>query len=693
MDVRRKKHLFLFYFSIFSIFLFCIRITPANAETDFITKRGVDLATGYKAKWISQSQSGSTDQFFRAIPGGVIEFEAVFENVGEKVWYNADAKQITFAIYKDPKVTSAPKALGYDNSQDTLNFGKSYFRHPEWVTEYRVGTLVEPIVKPGERGTIKMKFKIPDDATAGSYREDISMAAGPYWIENTANGDPFGIAHIWIGITVLNNTPEAVTKIGKLYWVNYGLQDQNGKRLDIKTDYGMVGGVSDVSFNKQYLLIEGLRKPAGFDVVSDGMYVYDVDTGETRKIRELSGVGKTIVDGKFARTTDTLAVVTTTDELLLIDYPTKQVKKSISLAKYNDNVGGKVVWNSNDTRLAVNHTQWLPDNSHRETWLLVTPDSNAIEELSYTTPLATVFAEVSVPTIDDSGAIGQYPVPDHRFRSLEDFLGKDYSQTSLRLPFANGKIYKCTQGYDWTIYNHPPVNGVLQASHHGYQIDFAMPAGDSVVAAAGGVIEKTGSNPLSYGNYVVVRHTVENKTFKTYYFHLSSVSDSLKQEMTPVRIGQEIAKSGNTGNSTGAHLHFEMTDRDRFEKIRAIRTAGIQHVGNEALSPIAYFWTERASYEAVGSSTSTTPTPSARFSVGQTVTSLVIDPPEGLNIRSAAGLSAAPTGKRAVKGEKGVVVAGPVSVDGMNWYKIDWVNAALPTGWSADNVGGVNTLE
>ena len=60
-----------------------------------------------------------------------------------------------------------------------------------------------------------------------------------------------------------------------------------------------------------------------------------------------------------------------------------------------------------------------------------------------------------------------------------------------------------------------------------------------------------GWNNQGYGNLVIV----ENGPYKTYYAHLSEIPVQVGQT---VQAGQVIAYSGNTGNSTGPHLHYEV---------------------------------------------------------------------------------------------------------------------------------------
>lgn len=101
-----------------------------------------------------------------------------------------------------------------------------------------------------------------------------------------------------------------------------------------------------------------------------------------------------------------------------------------------------------------------------------------------------------------------------------------------------------------------PANGVKTQGIHGHNgIDIGAPIGTKVVAsAAGTVIIARGDGGWNggYGSYVVINH---GGGLQTLYSHLSSVSVSVGQE---VSAGDKIGAVGNTGKSTGAHLHFEV---------------------------------------------------------------------------------------------------------------------------------------
>jgi murein DD-endopeptidase MepM/ murein hydrolase activator NlpD len=99
-------------------------------------------------------------------------------------------------------------------------------------------------------------------------------------------------------------------------------------------------------------------------------------------------------------------------------------------------------------------------------------------------------------------------------------------------------------------YRRHPVLGYARA-HKG--IDFAVPSGTPVMAAGDGLVASAGRN-AGYGNLLVINHT---NGYATAYGHLSRFAPGIHAG-SRVRQGQLVAYSGNTGLSTGPHLHYEI---------------------------------------------------------------------------------------------------------------------------------------
>ncbi|MFJ9945666.1 M23 family metallopeptidase [Streptomyces erythrochromogenes] len=118
--------------------------------------------------------------------------------------------------------------------------------------------------------------------------------------------------------------------------------------------------------------------------------------------------------------------------------------------------------------------------------------------------------------------------------------------------------------------------GSMWARKHSGQ-DFAVPVGTPVNAAAAGVVVKAGPNGggdgPAYGNAVVIKHA-NNKYSQ--YAHLSKIQVKVGQK---VSVKQRIALSGNTGNSSGPHLHFEIRTTPNYgsalNPVAFLRTNGV----------------------------------------------------------------------------------------------------------------------
>lgn len=114
---------------------------------------------------------------------------------------------------------------------------------------------------------------------------------------------------------------------------------------------------------------------------------------------------------------------------------------------------------------------------------------------------------------------------------------------------------------DVTGYAMPVGHNVVRVnSNYGYRarfgrmhkgIDLHIRTNDTIYAAYDGKVRLTNYEPRGYGNYVILRHPND---LETVYGHLNKF---LVKPNQTVRAGQPIALGGNTGRSTGPHLHFE----------------------------------------------------------------------------------------------------------------------------------------
>lgn len=128
----------------------------------------------------------------------------------------------------------------------------------------------------------------------------------------------------------------------------------------------------------------------------------------------------------------------------------------------------------------------------------------------------------------------------------------------MRLPFDK-PIPKVTYGFGWRL--HPIEN--IRKHHNG--VDYAAAIGTNVYAVADGKVIFAGPSSIKGSNgepggggYVIkLRHRVEGKWITSSYMHLNKGSLKVRKGETVIE-GQLIAKSGNSGASTGPHLHFEI---------------------------------------------------------------------------------------------------------------------------------------
>jgi murein DD-endopeptidase MepM/ murein hydrolase activator NlpD len=123
--------------------------------------------------------------------------------------------------------------------------------------------------------------------------------------------------------------------------------------------------------------------------------------------------------------------------------------------------------------------------------------------------------------------------------------GRSIRQFLLRNPLPNGRM---TSGFG--MRRHPLLG--YSRMHTG--TDWAAPRGTPIIAAGNGVVEKAGWDSGGYGNQTLVRHA---NGYVSSYNHQSAIAPGVR-EGAKVTQGQVIGYVGTSGESTGAHLHYEL---------------------------------------------------------------------------------------------------------------------------------------
>lgn len=147
----------------------------------------------------------------------------------------------------------------------------------------------------------------------------------------------------------------------------------------------------------------------------------------------------------------------------------------------------------------------------------------------------------------------------NRLREVEDIkepaaeLYNDWNNRYAHRPGVVPDVYKI----DLRGFSMPTPSRVITSNfgrrwgrrHQG--LDIKVYIGDTIRAAFSGKVRMVKYDANGYGKYIVIRH---NNGLETIYGHLSK---QLIHENQIVRSGQAIGLGGNTGRSTGSHLHFE----------------------------------------------------------------------------------------------------------------------------------------
>lgn len=156
-----------------------------------------------------------------------------------------------------------------------------------------------------------------------------------------------------------------------------------------------------------------------------------------------------------------------------------------------------------------------------------------------------------------------HAIMDKLAAAAKDWGGKEGEQQNGKVPTKVGR---------WThpLYEGAPVTQKPNMGHRPtWSVDFGVPTGTRVKAASAGVVSSViDKGAASYGKYIVLAHA---NGIKTLYAHLSSFAVAVGKQVSS---GSTIGYSGSTGNSTGPHLHFELTPSS--DTIAELRKRGVK---------------------------------------------------------------------------------------------------------------------
>ncbi|MFD1008888.1 MULTISPECIES: murein DD-endopeptidase MepM [Oceanisphaera] len=155
----------------------------------------------------------------------------------------------------------------------------------------------------------------------------------------------------------------------------------------------------------------------------------------------------------------------------------------------------------------------------------------------------------------------------HEDGKFYDNKGQSLERGFMRIPLERSSRISST----YNLNRKHPITGRVRP-HKG--TDFAVPTGTAVLAPSDGVVVKSVYHALA-GNYLVIRH---GRQYTTRFLHLSKF---LVKEGDTVRRGQRIALSGNTGRSTGPHLHYEFHVNNRAVDAMQVKLPMAEGLGGE----------------------------------------------------------------------------------------------------------------
>ena len=196
---------------------------------------------------------------------------------------------------------------------------------------------------------------------------------------------------------------------------------------------------------------------------------------------------------------------------------------------------------------------WIFKKSNSETIISPIPSIEYKQKINLQ-PLVLSYMIENIEIVDmddDSGGEGQIPADD--LYAIWDNLTLNPYKISPDSILFNDSVYISLANFVFPVVKNYWITsefGVRRSGFH-YGIDLKVYRGDSIVSAMDGMV-RIAKRVGNYGNLVGIRH---NNGLESFYGHLDKILVKPDQQ---VKAGELIGYGGNTGRSTGSHLHFEL---------------------------------------------------------------------------------------------------------------------------------------
>lgn len=319
----------------------------------------------------------------------------------------------------------------------------------------------------------------------------------------------------------------------------------------------LVGALYGASYDGRYVLYAGARSVRGEVFPDPSLYVLDLSDLKIVSLQKdfsIHGLG-----GAFSPVAAKLAVVDPLSrKLAVFDFPSGQ-KVCEAILSSSDDLDFAPRWSPDGQSITVDARQICSGCGMSGTLgLKQSLPHSTVKQYVIDAQTGTLTPNDSEPvdTVEQSSALT------NAMSTIADGSNEVGGQVPLRLPYPAGASYVCTQGPSGTV------------SHRGFEVDFGMPDGSVVVAAASGIVydggdwpsqTTTASGSAANGTHVILLHQGTDKQYLSYYLHLRHPRQSnVATKNTEVNAGDPIGMSSNTGFTlpagSGYHLHFQMRE-------------------------------------------------------------------------------------------------------------------------------------